>query len=175
MKYFILKQEEVYKRNPRIREWYGKLDIHSLRMNMAESKEKFMFYIDVNEYTFFPDIMMNPTLMVTEPVKKIIYMYEKHIIFKEIYLLEPVSNKGYVYYIPILPATDCHVDTDTDSLHKRDKCCAVEESKVWDRHIMEAESEKGQCIIVSLDLAESMLRNGMTGIELMELQIYKNV
>ncbi len=49
-------------------------------------KDKMIFDVSVTDNTIFPDIMKNPILMISAKMRDIIYMYEKHIFFKEIFL-----------------------------------------------------------------------------------------
>lgn len=172
MKYFILEQGKEYDRNPQIKGWYGKLDRHYLARMGENLKDKMIFDVSVTDNTIFPDIMKNPILMISAKMKDIIYMYEKHIFFKEIFLNNLDNNYGYVYYIPYLPPVNCFTNK---SRFSKDKSYVeigvVDSKKLWNRHIVEAEGINGQCVVISLDLAESMLRNGLIGIGLREIEM----
>ena len=167
MKYFILEQGNGYDRNPVLKEWYGKIDLHSLRLKATDPRQRLMFHVSATENTFYPDIMMDPVFMVSEAVRDVIAIYGRQVSFKEVFLLDPERDEGHIYYIPFLPVADC-LESRKDSVGKKDREYAVDEEKLWNRHIVMADMPERQCIIVSLDFAESVLRKGMTGIGLRE-------
>jgi len=167
MKYFILEQGKGYDRNPLLKEWYGKIDLHSLRLKSMDPRQRLMFHVSATENTFYPDIMMDPIFMVSETVRDVIVIYGRQVSFKEVFLLDPERDEGHIYYIPFLPKVDC-LECRKDGTGKRAKEYIIDEEKLWNRHIVEADMHDRQCIIVSLDLAESVLRKGVTGIGLRE-------
>lgn len=172
MKYFILEQGKEYDRNPQIKEWYGRLDLPNLRRKGFHTKERLMFDITTSEFTFMGDIMVNPCLMISEALRDIMFLYEKHIIFKEVFFMDNEKEKGYVYYIPFIPTADCLMPSSILTADKRKlETGVVSAEKLWNRHIVEAEGLMGQCVLVSLDLAESILRKGLLGIGLREVMV----
>lgn len=172
MKYFILEQGKQYNRDPQIKGWYGKLDMHFLKQVGAGLKDRMIFEVDVTEFTLFPDILVKPVLMVSADMRDIIIKYERHVFFKEVLFLDSERTKGYTYYIPFLPLVDCFTDATCYSKNKsRVESGVVDSEKLWNRHIVEAEGINGQCIVVSLDLAESILRRGLIGIGLREVNL----
>lgn len=172
MKYFILEQGKEYTRNPQIKGWYGKLDIHSLKQVGSGLKDKMIFEVDITESTLFPDILVKPVLMVSAAMRDIIFKYEKKVFFKEVLFMNVEGTQKYTYYIPFLPRVNCFKDV--TCFHKnmnKKETCIVDISKMWNRHIVEAEGNDEQCIVISLDLAESILRKGLIGIGLREVSI----
>lgn len=167
MKYFILEQGDAYDRNPDIKDWYGKIDLHSLRLKATESGQRFMFRVSATENTFYPDIMMSPVFMVSGAVRNVIEMYGKRVFYKEVFLLNQERNDGHIYYIPFLPVVDC-LECRESMRGERKREYAVDEKKLWNRSIVEADIRDRQYIVVSLDFAESLLRRGLTGIGLRE-------
>lgn len=168
MKYFILEQGKGYDRNPDIKEWYGKIDLHTLRLKAIDSKQPFMFRVSATENTFYPDIMMFPVFMVSESVREVIAIYGKQVLFKEVFLLDPERNEGHTYYIPFLPVVDC-LECREGIKGKQTREYMLGEEKLRNWNIVEADIQGRQCIIVSLDFAESVLRRGLTGIGLKEI------
>lgn len=172
MKYFILEQDKEYNRIPQIKDWYGKLDMHSLKQVGAGLKDKMVFEVNVTEFTIFPDILEKPVFMVSADMRDIIFKYEKQVFFREVFLVDSEGIKGYTYYIPFLSKIDCFTDASCFSKNKsRVETGVVDSEKLWNRHIVEAEGLNGQCIVVSLDFAESILRKGLIGIGLRKVSI----
>lgn len=172
MKYFILKQGKEYNRDPQIKDWYGKLDMHFLKQVGARLKDRMIFEVNVTEFTLFPDILVKPVLMVSADMRDIIFKYEKHVFFREVLFMDSKETKGYTYYVPFLPRVECFTDATCFSKNKsRVEIGVVDIEKLWNRHIVEAEGINGQCIVISLDLAESILRKGLIGIGLQKVSI----
>lgn len=170
MKYFIMCQGKVYNRLPDIKGWYGKLDRHSIQQKGINSDERFMFYINVTDQTVMPDVMWDPVMMVSETMREAMDMYEKRIIYKELFLLDAAKNRGYLYYLPFLPVVRCFLKTDGSMITKdKIKSGVIDLGRLWNRHIIEAEEVDFQCVVVSLDFAESVLRKGITGFDLIEM------
>ena len=170
MKYFILEQGKEYNRNPQIKGWYGKLDMHFLKQVRAGLKDKMIFEVEVTEFTLFPDILEKPVFMVSANMRDVINKYEKQVFFREVFFMDSEGNKGYTYYIPFLPRVDCFINTSSFSKNKRKmETGVIDIEKLWNRHIVEVEEINGRYIVVSLDLAESILRKGLIGIGLREV------
>ena len=172
MKYFILEQGKEYNRNPQIKDWYGKLDMHYIKQVGAGLKDKMIFEVDITEFTLFPDILDKPVLMVSAGMRDIISEYEKQVFFREVLFMDAEGTRSYTYYIPFLPIVDCFKEAARVSENKSGmEMGVVNIDKMWGRHIVEAEGTNGQCIVISLDLAESFLRKGLVGIGLREVKI----
>lgn len=167
MKHFILEQGNGYNRNPAIKEWYGKMDLRSLRLKAVDPKQRFMFHVTATENTFYPDIMMEPVFMVSEAARDIMAIYVKQAFYKEVFLLDPEKDEGHVYYIPFLPVIDC-LECREGMKGEKNREYVVDGEKIQNRDIVEADMQDRQYIIVSLDFAESVLRRGLTGIGLKE-------
>ncbi len=171
MRYFILEQGEEYNRNPNIKGWYGKLDQHHIKQMHARLKDKMIFEVDITEFTLFPDILDKPVLMVSADMKDIIFKYEKQVFFREVLFIDTEGTQRYTYYIPFLPRVDCFTEDACASRNKDGmKNGVVNVDKMWNRHIVEAKATNEQCIVISLDLAESFLRKGLIGIGLREVK-----
>lgn len=170
MKYFILGQGKEYNRNPQIKEWYGKLDIHSLRQIGSRLKDKMIFEVETAESTLFPDILEKPILMVSAAMRDIILIYEKQVFFREVLFINAEGTQRYTYYIPFLPRIACFKDATCCYKNKNKmETGVIDIDKMWNRHIVEVEGSNEQCIVISLDLAESFLRKGLIGIGLREV------
>ena len=168
MKYFMLRQGDGYDRNPIVKNWYGKIDMHSLRRRGMDSEQRNMFYVSATDNTIYPDMIMDPVFMVSEAMRNVIAMYEKQAVYREVFFLDPVKGDGHIYYIPFLPVVDCiHKCSMRD--RKKIRLDEIGKEKLQNYNIAEADIPDRQCVIVSLDFAESVLRKELTGIGLKEI------
>lgn len=170
MRYFILGQGKEYNSDPYIKGWYGKLDMHHIKQVGADLKDKMIFKVDITEFTLFPDILDKPVLMVSTEMRDIISKYEKQVFYREVLFMDEEGTQRYTYYIPFLPIVKCFDENVCVSKNKRGMDGRLLNiDKMWNRHIVEAEENNEQCIVISLDLAESFLRKGLIGIGLREI------
>ena len=98
MKYFLLHTDTVYTTSPEIINWYGRIDVRNIHYEKAHllPKRELLFmrgYAD----TVFTDIVDSPFLMVSELIKKVIFIYQPETIFKEIILLDAVYELSLIH------------------------------------------------------------------------------
>lgn len=108
MKFYILGMDISYTNYPRIKKWFGRIDYRDLNIYDAyKIPNRQLFMIHENENTVFTSIVDNPFPLVSAEVKKVFDMYEPHIIYKEIVLLDQQYERTEVYYLPILEEIEC--------------------------------------------------------------------
>lgn len=121
---------------------------------------------------FFPDIIIEPFLMVSEEVADVVEMYTPRTIFKTIYLLETESEIHATYFMPFLEEIECLSEQTKKSRGGTDLLDIVlRKDVVADKPIFRIAGFIHVYLIVRLDAIESMLRRGIRGITLKELTI----
>ena len=144
MEYFILKGQ---KGNPipQIINWHGKLDIRKLtRETYKELPQYILLDMKLGDAFFYPDILAEPIFLVSREVMEIIKMYDEGMPFLYIALFDTEKEESKSYYCPVL-----------------------EESSAGHKGaIYQIRKNHEREIRVRIDLVESMLSRGATGIEL---------
>lgn len=145
MKYFKLSTQQGNS-IPRIVNWYGKIDVRKLtRADYKQLPSYFMLDMKLGLDYIFPDILIDPFLLVSREAMEVIRMYDTQLPFIFIALFDTQKEESVSYYCPVLEEEE-HL-TDKEVLCK----CKIG-------------TEETVCI--RLDLAESLLERGAIGMQL---------
>lgn len=120
---------------------------------------------------FFPGILMEPFLMVEEQAADVIEMYAPETIFKTIYLLEAESGVSAAYFMPFVEEVDCLSDKTKMSRGKTELLeIVLRREAVWQKQIFRVAGFTHTYLIGGMAFVESMLRRGVCGIKLTEVE-----
>jgi len=119
---------------------------------------------------FFPDILTEPFLMVSEEAAQVIEMYMPETIFKTIYLLETESEIHATYFMPFLEEVDCLAEQTERSRGGTELLDIVLcKDAVNEKSVFRVAGFSHVYLIVREDALESMLRRDVCGIKIKEL------
>lgn len=143
-RYFILSEQEGNPL-PQIMSWYGKLDVRKLnRLDYGEIPKHLRVEVRTGMDVFYPDIMTNPVLMVSEEVMEIMKIYDSRMPFVFLALFDTQKGESKTYYCPVL----------------------AEDNAGQEEAIYRVKIENGYEIRICEELTESLLSRGATGLEL---------
>lgn len=143
--------------------------------NFAQMPESEIYYFHQREEEEIPDLLLSPTFLCGDALKRIVSLYDASIGWKSIYMMpdeEEKIIKGTVHYwIPDMARQKC--------LHKD---CAIQpngavEKLILDQRrlrnvdIFQVEETLENNIIVSLALAESISRRHLYGVVLERVEV----
>jgi hypothetical protein len=173
VRYFIIKQDEQCPDAPNIINWFGKLDVRKIKQGASHAlPRRLLLPISSNPNTVFTDVVSVPFLLYSERVMRTVGVYESSMVYKQVVLLDGKNQLAELYFLPILKAVDCLSDK---SELNRDasviRRAVLLAHKLPDRSIFRLGEVNCVCTIVRLDLAESLLRRGVRGISLHEVEI----
>lgn len=173
MKFYILGTDSVFSNYPKIKQWYGNIDIRYLNKEEAyKIPKRQLLSIYEKENTVFTSVINQPFPMVSEAVKEVFDMYEPHIKYKQIILLDSIYEKSCVYYIPILDEVDCLSESSLLNLDRSViKHGVIDYSRTEEKAVFRLGNVNGYYIVCRLDVAESILKREVIGIGLMELEV----
>lgn len=175
MKFYMLGTDTAYTNYPKIKKWYGRIDPRDFNIRDAHKiPHRQLFMIHESQNTVFTSIVDNPFPLITAEVRSVFDMYEPHIIYKEIVLLDAEYEKAEVYYLPILEEIQCLREDSEFNLNK----------SIIKKGIIDYEKTEGKAIfrlggfdhyymVGRLDLVESILKRRVKGVGLTELGIYE--
>ena len=150
------------KLNPRIMKktrWYHmpKYMIFELRQDMQR---------------VFTDIIFHPCFMVSETVRKVIMLYEPYLRYSSVIVADREKKSSSRYYIPVLEEVDCLTDNSRFNLDKSVIYHAqAEESRIRGKVLVRVSRINCTCILIRMDLAESILQRHTIGIGLKEIDM----
>lgn len=177
MKYYELRGNERYKFMPRLINWFDEFDVRNISIGRFHRLPKrHLIKIKGSEKIIFYDIIFSPFLLVSHAVKGVIQMYGDPAYFREIILLNPQNGNSELYYLPVFAETvdlligykiydkgSCKIEPNRD----------MERTMILDRNIFWIHDGRKRHIIISQDLAESLLMRDVTGIDLQEIVLFK--
>lgn len=153
--------------------WNGKLDAQTL--NNAESiklPNHTVFFVENNMQMVFTDIITFPCFMVSKEVKDVILLYDPFIRFERVIFFSREQKRSVAYYFPILEKVNCLLPE--ESILNHDKSVVIhakiEKEKLNGKAIVRIDGLKCTCVLISMDLANSILRRSVVGIGLRETE-----
>lgn len=171
MKYFLLETDEK-NRNPYNINRNRKLDIRLIlkgdlgRLPMWNTVE-----MEFPMEGFFPDLICNPCIMLSEMLVKTIVMYHPEIPCKGIKLWDRKSGANATYYLPVFDELTCMSDqTEFNSVGNRIVRLVLDRNRIGSKAVFRVKGFDRNSIVGRLDFVESILRRGAGGIRLSEIE-----
>lgn len=161
MRYFRLKENDLC-RLPILSDW-KKIDVSNIcqeRAHLLPRRE--VIGIETNESTFFAGVMLSPFILFSEEVFNVIKMYKPSMNGRQIILLDSDKSFSKLYYIPIIEKVEVVKDKENGKLEIREK--NLRDASIF----MENDSREP---IINLDIAESLLKRKIRGIDLKSVEI----
>lgn len=136
------------------------------RMNDVTS-----LYLDERSGECAPDFIKSPVYMVSEMAKGVVDMYEDDLIFKKIVLIHKEEERQLSYYHLLLKeigALDEETEYYPNGMVKR---MVLSREKIGDHKVFLLGDSKIRLPVVSLEVAESLLRRNAAGIIFQEIEV----
>lgn len=176
MKYFEIQDSPELKYAPQLKDWYGKFDVRDIRMDRyPRLPDMQLFIVESSENLVFTDIVLFPFLLVSTAVKKVIEMYRERCFFCNIILLDQQRKESKLYHLPVLDETS---EIQLRSVRYQNGSRIPDEKKIQGhplepgRNLFWIRDSIKRHIVISLDMAESLIRRGVTGLGLCETELY---
>lgn len=154
MKYFLVSVDKNYIA-PSPLGWNGILSRNILHEKKAHQMPKHMlFQVEGHMQMVFTDVITFPCFMVSEVIMNVIKKYDRFTKFVRIVLFDKEKKKSMTYYLPFLDSKD-----------------SIDEVVLNEKVIMEIEKKSKLCVVMRMDLIESILRRGVVGLGLEETNL----
>ncbi len=132
---------------PQIVNWYGKMEVKKLnRREYKQLPSYFLLEMRTGRDILYPDILMEPAFLVSRQMMELMVRYDEAIPFLFVALFDEDRGECKSYFCPVLEESQTLLDKPAYRLLK----------------------EKGSEVRIRLDLAESLLARGATGLALEE-------
>lgn len=176
MKYFEIQDSPELKYAPQLKDWYGKFDVRDIKLDTFPKLPKSqLFMIEPSKNTVFTDIILFPFLLVSPMVHEVITMYRERCFFRNVILLDQLNKESKMYYMPVLDETS---DIRLQRVEYKNGVCisnihtAAKKIVDLEKNLFWVRDTKKRHIILSLDMAESLIRRGITGLGICETALY---
>lgn len=173
MTYFLLESDKLYENTPVSKGLPPEFNVQDI-MNVEYKNfpDIGLVFIHENKETQFIDCVSSPFTMVNEKCMEVINMYKPSIMAKIIVLLDTKNELTGTYYVPLLPKIDCLTSNSKFNLDKSYiEYAEIDLSKVGNAPIFYLDGVKKGVIVIRLDVVESMLKRGVTGLYLKKLDV----
>lgn len=173
MQYFIIECDERYVDSPNIINWFMKIDIRNINKdNSYKLSKRMVLKVTPNKNITFTDIITKPFLLVSNNFKKIIDIYEPKIIYKQVALLDQENEKTELYHLPILPKVEClNIKSRFNQDRSIIKEAVLDYDKIKEYSLFQISGIKNIYTVIRLDLLESILRRGGSGIAISAVEL----
>lgn len=168
MDYFWIRQDRRYENSPVIEDFYEKMQ----RKNFTPERkhripDRNVVYCDTFRKLDFTDIVDGQAFLVSEKIRRVFEIYERQITYKFFCILNNLADEYMTYYAPILPVVDCMVKPGPG----RENKLILRESAIDSASIFRVKYDEREIVVVRLDVAESLLRRDVRGVELIRSRI----
>ena len=176
MKYFEIQDSPELKYAPQLKDWYGRFDVRNINpLGYPKLPERELFFVEKSENIIFTDIILFPFLLISPLVREVIQMYREVCFYREIILLDQQSGLSKIYYLPVLDETK---SIQLVKKQYKNEVCQLKfepanNREVFiDRNLFWVRDAKKRHTIISLDMAESLIRRNVIGLGLQEVKLY---
>lgn len=168
MDYFWLKQDQRYLHTPEINDFYQKMRRKDFAMETAfKIPEKIVMYCNAGSEQEFIDILDRQVFLISKAVMHVFHMYERGLTYKFFCLINNISGAYGAYYAPIIPEYDCMVNR----IWRPGEVLSIRQNLIPGSAVFRVKYDFKDIVAVRLDIAESLLRRNLRGIELMKLHL----
>lgn len=130
-------------------------------------------YFSGNEAEEICDILISPTFLVSDRLKELLALYEKETQFKGIQLF-PTSEESRqypMYWVPRFPESNCIHENSVWYDNGMVSSLVLDGGRIGRRNIFRLSRLWEYKAVVSLPVAESILRRRLYGVELRRLEV----
>jgi len=171
MSYFIIYEDKDHEYSIKPKGLVDKIDYddikdHSddiknmtIQLNLIEKKE--------NEYV---DYLEKPVVLISDKLKQVFEKYKQNIFYRAVVLADEKNMDQDLYWQLVIKNLDCISNKSEFDKVGNLKKLVINENKIEDNKIFKIEYKFQNIIIVSLDIAESILRRDFTGIKLKRVE-----
>lgn len=167
--YFILKTHpevinpiQILKLDPSIYNNQVSLEMYK------KTSELVVGYFDSGPDVEICDVLEMPVWLISDQVKRLFHLYESSMAFKgvQVFSIYPEDNTSPLYWWPYIEPVECLSEKTQKYENGTLKELVLKSAPVLQRHIFRVSGLLEHRVIVSLPVAESLLRRGLIGIGL---------
>ncbi|WP_058485600.1 imm11 family protein [Defluviitalea phaphyphila] len=173
MEYFMLSQK---KNIPNTVNLYITTDKFYQRQQVIDKEqadevnEVTNIFVESNKNNFYPDVIDTPIFLVSDNIKKLIECYDDSPINKCVVLTDSILKEQRIYWLMLLDKIDCLSEKTEFKKDNTLKKLVLDKKKIGNKKIFRIDGIVEKIVVVNLDIAESLLRRFLSGIELTKIE-----
>lgn len=171
MRYFVVKQDREIKNLIKLRDFTGSQQAIFTKEQQDQLNELSTLFVTGDEGSIYTDIITSPVLLISDALKKVFELYEHTIIYKTVVLSNIKEETQRVYHMALTDIIGGLRDQTVFYKTSEQKDLVLDGNKLQGHNIFQISKVMGHSLIVSLDVAESILRRDFIGISLQEIEV----
>lgn len=169
MKYFCMGQGKRILHQVVLEAFPTEERVNFTKEDAEKLAESTMLYTIEDENSVYPDILEAPLYMVSETISHVVTMYDPTVITKRVSLVNRERKSLQKYQLLLLDQIDCLHETSEFYPDKTVKRLILDKEKVKGQEIFQIAGVDRMDVIVSLNIAESVLRRNVFGVQFQEI------
>lgn len=171
MYYFILKQDRNLTNAIEINGFNNSQKMILLKEDENKYKDCTSVPITSNDSSVFPDFIQAPVLLVSDELHKLFNLYENTIIYKIAVFSDLEREIQKVYRLVLPDVLDCLSDKTIYLKNGWVDKIVLDKNKIGNHNIFQVKAGVDYYFIVSLDVAESILKRDFMGIVMEKVEV----
>lgn len=172
MRYFFMTQDITMPRTIQFRDFDIKGGSHLfLKSDSDRLNDTTVMYLSGDGKESRYDFIQRPVMMFSERFKDILNAYEEDLIFKDVVLIHKENSLQYNYMQVLMDSLDAISDQTEYYPNQMVKKLVLDTKKIGSHHLFLLEGRYRKDPVVSLALAESLMRRRVMGICLEEVEV----
>lgn len=172
MRFFTMEQDRTLRDIIQFRDFDIAGPRHIFYKEDAEDiDESTMMYLAENSGEISPDFIQYPVHMISDTVKKVFDMYEDDMVFRTIVIASKEQETIKVYHHLLLERMDMFSERTEFYPNGSVKRLVLDPEKIGEHKVFMLADKRFSNPYVSLEVVESLLRRGVTGIVWKEVEV----
>ncbi|MEC0127799.1 hypothetical protein [Paenibacillus pabuli] len=171
MDYFIMTQDRLLDEHmimfDGLRSAFRTLEVSKDRAQ--EIKDFTVVYVEGKD-RIIPDLIDRPVVLMSDPLKKVIEMYDDDALFKCVVLAHPAEEMQQTYWLLLVDRLECLSDLTEYDPWGRPSRIIIDRKMAKGHAVFRIAGIDDQRLVINLDIAESILRRDLWGISLEPLE-----
>lgn len=170
MKYYIMSQDKRIANGITFKEISSTETFEVGEEFRGKIKNNLVLHMKDTPHTAYTDMIESPFIMVSEALSKVIEMYEEETEFTNIILSSQVGKPSLDYKVALINRIQCLHENSEFYKDNSIKDLVLDKNKIGERQIFKIKGISPHYVIVSMNIAESLLRRSLYGVRLEEIK-----
>ncbi|MEJ8553215.1 hypothetical protein [Tepidibacter sp. Z1-5] len=171
MKYFILNQDNEIGNSIKLRDFQSNKHMVFTKNQESALNDVSTIFVIGDEDSIYTDFIENPVFLISKELKKVFEMHEHTLIYKTVVLSNIEQQIQKVYHMVLTDIIDAISEKTTYYKNNWEENIVLDKSKIQNHNIFQIKGVTKNYFIVSLDVAESILRRGFVGVSFEEVEV----
>ena len=171
MKYFIMTQDKRLRNVVKLKDFPTDQEADFDSSYKDQVNDNTVLHTVEKENSLYPDVLLAPLYMVEDKIYRVATMYEETLIFKKVSLVNMERSTRKSYWLPLLDRVDC---LHSESRFYQDQSVehlVLDKEKVRGREMFKIAGIAPNWVVVSMNIAESVLRRDCFGVRFEEIEV----